>query len=1188
MNKLLEQQLRECRTADGQVDTSRLLNVVDRAYTHHEEERRGVVRSMQMMSDEAQALTREIRESNASQLQAVLDHVKDVIITITESGHIATINATGQRVFCKSEAEVVGRSLEVLLPELQEKNVGAELEKMATRQDDTRIDLTPCETVGLRADGSTFSAEMAVSKTKVGRGNVYVVCLRDTTERKQAETELRDSEARYRTLVEHAPEIIVVLDAAAHRLVDVNENAVRFFRQNRADLLKADPESLSPTIQPDGRASTSVLQLEIKRALNGEAPVFEWCYRDGDDHEILSEVRLIRLPSSTGQLIRGSITDITERKRGELLAAGEKRVFERLAANVDLSTTLCAITEMVEKVNKSALCSISLLDDRGERLRISAAPSLPASYVEAMTNVVCGLRNGSCAAAVYLRRQVIVADVSRDALWENKRGPVLAAGFRACWSTLIYSADGRELGTVALYFNSLRQPVRRDFDLMSRVAQLAGIAIERRSGQEALRDSELRYRRLFENVVEGVYSSTIEGRFISVNPALQKMVGVSSAEELLALPMERIYADPIARFEIIAAIARDGEVRDAEFQLRRLDGTTLTVAENARAVRDELGRLIGFEGTISDITARKQAEMAVFEEKEKAQVTLQSIGDAVITTDAQGRIEYLNPVAQDLTGWEAHEVNGRVLSEVFRIVDEGSRAVVENPVVVCLREGRVVAAADHAVLINRRGQEIAIEDSAAPIRDRVGRIIGSVMVFHDVSKERRLRRALAYQANHDALTGLINRREFENRLNAALVSAQADADTRHVLLYLDLDQFKVINDTCGHQAGDRLLKQITGLLQTRLRASDVIARLGGDEFGVLLEHCSADEANPIADNLRQAIRDFRFMWNDNALNVGVSIGYVEINHTSESIVALMSAADVACYAAKDQGRNRIHAYQHDEIPQRHREMQWVSRITRACEENRLELFYQPIVAIGVNADTRGHYELLLRMRDESGTLIPPDEFIPAAERYGLMPVIDRWVVQHALGALAHYRSDGLNDQLLSPYSIAINLSGTSLNDDRFLDFLINELQTHDLSPGAVCFEITETAAIANLAKVVHFMKELKSRGCLFSLDDFGSGLSSFMYLKNLPVDYLKIDGQFIQKVSVDPIDRSMVEAINQIGKAMGIKTVAERVESLQVLQTLAEIGIGYAQGYYIAEPRSVEALSRITRSSPNIALRHTA
>ncbi len=313
------------------------------------------------------------------------------------------------------------------------------------------------------------------------------------------------------------------------------------------------------------------------------------------------------------------------------------------------------------------------------------------------------------------------------------------------------------------------------------------------------------------------------------------------------------------------------------------------------------------------------------------------------------------------------------------------------------------------------------------------------------------------------------------------------------------------------------------------------------------------------------------------MNVGASIGIVEITQGSESITNLMSAADVACYEAKDSGRNRVHMYRHGSAPERHREMQWVSRLTHACEENRLELYYQPIVPIGSNPDTRGHYELLLRMRDENGVLVGPAEFIPAAERYNVMPMIDRWVVSHALGALAHYRSDG---DASRAYTVSINLSGTSLNDDRFLDFLINELQAYDLSPGAVCFEITETAAISNLHNVVHFMREFRSRGCQFSLDDFGAGLSSFMYLKNLPVDYLKIDGQFVQNITTDHVDRSMVEAITQIGRAMKIKTIAERVETKEVLDCLAQIGVEYAQGYYIAAPQSVESLSRITRSTP--------
>ena len=1186
MHRLLEKQIREATRPDGEIDLGRLLSIVEGIYVRADEERRGIVRSMQLMSDEATALTRELRESTASQLQSILDHVKDVIITADDEGHVASINATGQRVFGHAESDVLGRPLSFLLPQLaNEESLSKQLDVLAARLDDTQVDLAQHETLGLHSSGGYFSAELAVSKTRLNRRTVFVVCLRDTTDRKAADAALRESEARYRTLVEHAPEIIVVVDADLNRLIDANENAVRFFKMDREALLAIEPDALSPQFQPDGSESANANRANLERTVAGEAPVLEWVFRDSFGTDIPCEVRWVGLPSSSRRLVRGSITDITERKRNELLTAGERRVFERLAANVDLRVTLQAITDVVERVSPDSICAIRLLDEDRKHLQLCAGPNLPAVYAQSMEGIEVAARNGSCAAAVYLQRQVIVADISRDALWENCRDIAIGAQLRACWSTLIYASDGRTLGTLALYFRSPASPMRRDFELMSRMTQLAGIAIERRMSESALRASEGRYRRLFDNVMEGVYSSTVEGRFVSVNPALAQMVGLASPTELLSVTTETIYHDPLERAVILAALERDGEVRNAEFQLRRVDGSTLTVIESARAVRDEQGRLTGYEGTIFDISERKRAETAMFQEKEKAQVTLQSIGDAVITTDANGHIEYLNPVAEDLTGWQLHEVDGKALGEVVDILNESTRERLENPASRALREGRVIAVADQTVLVNRRGQEIAIQDSAAPIRDRSGRIIGAVMVFHDVSKERRLRRALAYQASHDALTGLINRREFENRLNEALLTARANHDTTHVLLYLDLDQFKLVNDTCGHQAGDRLLKQITGLLQTRVRTNDTIARLGGDEFGVLLQECNGDRAEKIADTLRQAIREYRFEWQDGAMNVGASIGIVEINNESESITSVMSAADVACYAAKDSGRNRVHTYQSGAAPERHREMQWVSKLTRAVEENRLELYYQPIVPIGATRDPRGHYELLLRMRSETGALVLPAEFIPAAERYNVMPMIDRWVVRQALGTLAHYRTDGDHRHA---YTISINLSGTSLNDDRFLEFLIGELQGHDLSPGAVCFEITETAAISNLPNVVHFMKEFRARGCKFSLDDFGSGLSSFMYLKNLPVDYLKIDGQFIQDVTTDRVDRCMVEAITQIGHAMGIKTIAERVETAEVLACLADIGVEYAQGIYIAVPESVEALSRVMRTGPQLRLVHSA
>jgi diguanylate cyclase (GGDEF)-like protein len=452
-------------------------------------------------------------------------------------------------------------------------------------------------------------------------------------------------------------------------------------------------------------------------------------------------------------------------------------------------------------------------------------------------------------------------------------------------------------------------------------------------------------------------------------------------------------------------------------------------------------------------------------------------------------------------------------------------------------------------------------------------MIGAVMVFHDVSQERRLQRALAYQATHDALTGLINRREFENRLTEALLAARENPALHHALLYLDLDQFKVVNDTCGHQAGDRLLKQLTSVVQTRIRTSDVLARLGGDEFGVLLVDCTLETAHRIAENLRQAIRDFRFVWEDRVMNVGVSIGLAEIDGQVDTLDAVMSAADVACYSAKDSGRNRVQTYQQGRAPERHREMQWVSRINRACEENRLELFCQPIVPIRAGVEKLRHFELLLRMRDEQGALVQPSEFIPAAERFNLMPAIDRWVVRQACRQLAHRRGD----TRCEPYVLGINLSATTLNDEQFLDFVIAELARAELAPGALCFELTEGAAMTSLASATHFISELRDRGCRFSLDDFGSGLSSFIFLKNLPVDFLKIDGQFMHNVTRDHIDRSLVEAIAQIGQTMDIRTVAERVDSADVLARLAEIGIEYAQGHYIGAPQPVAVLESLVR-----------
>jgi diguanylate cyclase (GGDEF)-like protein/PAS domain S-box-containing protein len=1167
----LRTQLRELRLRSGSpvIDVGALLRLVSAHYQAVDEERRGIVQSMRLMADEARAMAHEVRTQSSEHLQVILDHIKDVVLTVDEDGVIRTFNPTGERVFGFSEAEVVGERIDLLIPRIaQHESVPQALQRLAASSGDTHMDLASRESWGLRKDGRTFPIELAVSNARASRRDMYVVCLRDITERRESEQAMRESEARYRLLVDHAPEAIVVFDADSGCFVDVNENACRLFGLEREQLLKVGPAELSPPLQPDGGVSRDSVRLRIERALDAGPITFEWLHRDAFGKEFMCDVRLLRLPSGSRRLVRGSLTDISERKRQEISASAEHAVFEKLTGNAPLPAVLESITRLIESECVGTVCSVSVLAPEGVAFQYTVAPRLPDTLRTALSTAVIDIRNGSCTAAVYLGRQVLVHDIAKDPFWEQKRQVALDSLLRSAWSTPIKAANGKVLGALGVFREEVGLPTSHEQDTMAHAAQLAGIAIERRLSEEALRESEAKFRGLFETIAEGVYQSRRDGRFISVNPGFLQIFGYSNAEEIYALQTaESLYWNPTERIEFVRRVEAEGEIRNFEFVARHRTGKQLVLLENSRAIRDSAGRLLGYEGTLNDITQRKRAEQAVFEEKERAEVTLQSIGDAVISTDASGHIEYMNPVAENLTGWNADEARGRAIGDVLNLVSEQKHEPLENPLLRALGrgEGRPESAGDTSVLVTRSGQEIAIQESAAPICDRQGRMIGAVIVFHDVTKERRLKRALAYQASHDALTGLINRREFDNRLQAAVHRAQR-GEEQHALLYIDLDQFKVVNDTCGHQAGDRLLRDVTGLLQTRIRAADTIARLGGDEFGVLLENCNLDQATRIAESARQAIREYRFVWGATTLSVGASIGVVEIKRDTENVAAVMSAADIACYAAKDGGRNRVHVYDSDGVSSRHREMHWVARVTRAAEENRLELFFQPIAAIGSQSPPRFH-ELTVKLRGDDGQLVPPSEFIPAAERYNAMSIIDRWVVQKAVELLKDRQARGVYLPML-----AINVSGTSLNEQAFVELALAVLADPVIA-GAICFEITETAAVTNLADAIHFMRDLKTRGCKFALDDFGTGLSSFMYLRTLPVDYLKIDGQFIAQIAADPVDRSMVEAIGKVGRALGIATIAECVETALVLEELKRLGVDFAQGYFIARPLPIAQLN---------------
>ncbi len=607
-----------------------------------------------------------------------------------------------------------------------------------------------------------------------------------------------------------------------------------------------------------------------------------------------------------------------------------------------------------------------------------------------------------------------------------------------------------------------------------------------------------------------------------------------------------------------------------DFRLKQADDSYCWVSNYSMPVFDFRQKLQHLDGYLLDMSSMYAINEALDKERERAMVTLQSIGDAVVTTNTNGRIDFLNKVAEELTGWSHTEARYQPLADVFKVHSEVLGQWLDDPIHNFFSEsGNHESRQLQGELYSLDGRIAVINYNVSPIRDLSDKVIGYVIVFHDVTEKRALQEELEYQARHDALTGLMNRREFENRLLALLTTAHQQ-DEEHVLMYIDLDQFKLVNDTCGHSAGDELLKQLAQLLRETLRGSDVLARLGGDEFGILLPGCSIEKGEEIADNLRTTSKEFRFIWGEKSFDVGTSIGLVPVTKHSEGVQSLLSAADIACYAAKDLGRNRIHTYLESDkdLHRRRAEMDWASRISDALKHQRFELYYQDIVPVRRN-EVHGarHIEVLLRMRDPNGNHILPGAFLPAAERYSLMPEIDRWVVKSAFD---WYESEGYSTELV----MAINLSGLTINSTSTLAYIKSLFDEHTVPASSICFEITETAAISNLASAAGFMRELRQLGCRFALDDFGSGLSSFAYLKTLPVDFLKIDGNFVLDMLEDKVDRAMISAINDVGHTMSLQTIAEYVESNEVRDELARLDVDFVQGHIIAKPRLLQNLSR--------------
>jgi diguanylate cyclase (GGDEF)-like protein/PAS domain S-box-containing protein len=611
-----------------------------------------------------------------------------------------------------------------------------------------------------------------------------------------------------------------------------------------------------------------------------------------------------------------------------------------------------------------------------------------------------------------------------------------------------------------------------------------------------------------------------------------------------------------------------GETAPGRLEIQLINGNEQGLWVEAQSSSIEFRGKPAILTVARDVSYRKSLEVSLSRSKRQAQYTLESISEGVITTDNQGRVDYMNRAAEVMTGANREEASGHKISEIFTLVDEADRRPLGDPVERSLAMRRRVNMGRRALLVSHDGEhEHSIEITASPIRGPGASISGTVVVFHDVSEIRGLTKQMSYQATHDPLTGLINRLEFERRLQEAVDSARAEEGV-HILSYMDLDRFKAVNDSCGHLAGDNMLREVATLIKDQVRDSDYVGRLGGDEFGTLLIGCPIDKARQIAADICNAVADYRFVWQDKIFNIGISVGLVEISHMSGNLQDILSAADSACYVAKQRGRGQVHVYSaRDEAIARERgDIQWLRQLQTALHEDGFELAVQPIIATGTTEDTGPAVEVLIRLSDERGRFANTAEFLRPAERYQLMPQIDRWVVNATLAAIAAGEI-----KIPAHRRCAINLSGQTLGDEGFLAFVVEALDHSGVSPQSICFEVTENAISADVQHAQRFIEVLHGIGCEFALDDFGSALGSFSSLKTLPVDYLKIDGTYTRNLSSDQINQEMVSAMIKLARTLEFRVVAEQVEQQEDFDWLRSVGIDFVQGNFVEPPAALGA-----------------
>lgn len=983
----------------------------------------------------------------------------------------------------------------------------------------------------LRSDGQTRTVRSRARGNTASDGCVtgYAGSVEDITEQRATSALLALSEQRLRQLYESTPALLHSIDPKGRLLAVSNlwldtlgyardevigQLSINFL----TDASRASAQASLPRFLAAGRCDDVAYQLRCK---NGEVI------------DVLLSGVMER--DAAGQPLRSMtvMQNVTERLRAERALSEERLRLASIIEGTGAGTWEWNVRTGEVKVNDrwAAIIGWSLADlgalDNQFRADIAHPDELPRTR-QLLRDHFAG-RSDNYVAEIRLRR--------RDGswVWVEDRGRLMSR-----------TPDGRPEWVLGIHVD----------------------ITERKRQEAALLKSEQLLNRTGEVAGVGGWEVDLLNGTVWWSAQTRRIHGV--ATDYLPVLSEAInFYAPEARPIIQAAVERamaTGESWDLELPFIQASGQLIWVRAVGTA-EFEGGKPVRLTGAFQDVTALRTVTAELAAQHELLLVTLQSIGDAVITTDASSTVTWLNPVAERMTGWFNADAKGRPVGQVFHILNEESRVPTENPVATCLQQGKMVGLANHTVLISRNGDEFGIEDSASPIRNERGEILGVVLVFRDVTEQRRLSGEMSYRATHDALTGLVNRAEFETRLRRTLKKAHEDR-SEHALLFIDLDQFKLVNDACGHSVGDQLLQQVSKLLGETVRARDTLARLGGDEFAVILEQCSADQAQRVAQQICERMDDFRFMHDARRFRIGASIGLVPVDRRWSTTAAVIQAADTSCYAAKEAGRNRVHTWFDTDqaMRARHGEMQWAARLEQALDENRFVLYAQRIEAL--DQQPHGlHAEVLLRMIDSDGSVVQPGAFLPAAERFHFASRIDRWVLRHAIDVLRSLANLSTIDTL------CVNLSGQSIGDRAFHRQAIDTLT----EAGAevcrrLCLEITETAAVTNMADAGVFIDQVRALGVRIALDDFGAGASSFGYLKNLKVDLIKIDGQFIRDLIDDPLDDAAVRCFVDVARVVGVKTVAEFVDRIEVLDRVREIGIDFAQGFLLHRPEAIETV----------------